>query len=226
MADIVSFRRGPKGRAKQQRRWQPPRDRRRRKWIYGPTAWLLVGGLLAALQYSGNGWPVGEGGFAEIRSPPGTVTRIIKHAIDDNTIVVTGPSSGGGEQQTRTIMVRPSEETRERSVSPSSSAFSGTVTQVVDGDTIRVSGHDPRIRLFGIDAAEMDSAAGRRAKARMQDIAGGKWVSCRAVDVDRYGRTVAICKLSNGQDIGGRLIADGYAQEFCRYSLGYYGTCG
>lgn len=105
-------------------------------------------------------------------------------------------------------------------------AVRGLVEQVVDGDTIRVFGHEPRIRIFGIDAAEMDTVEGRRARDAMMTLVAGRDVTCRIRDRDRYGRTVAICRTANGIDIGGAMIARGHATEYCRYSGDYYGSCG
>lgn len=110
--------------------------------------------------------------------------------------------------------------------SPEVSRFSGTVTRVVDGDTIHVSGHGRPVRLFGVDAPEMDTAAGGRARQRMVEIAARQQVTCRIRDRDRYGRSVAICTLPTGHDIGYTLITSGLATEYCRFSKDFYGTCG
>jgi endonuclease YncB( thermonuclease family) len=41
-------------------------------------------------------------------------------------------------------------------------------------------------------------------------------------DQDRYGRTVARCFLPNGQEINRLMIESGTAQEYVRFSRGFY----
>ena len=85
--------------------------------------------------------------------------------------------------------------------------------RVIDGDTIEVAGE--RIRLHGIDAPESRQACmserglygcGREATAAMQRAIGGQPVECKARDVDRYGRLVAVCFNDDGEDIGEALL--------------------
>lgn len=65
-----------------------------------------------------------------------------------------------------------------------------TVMSVKDGDTITLS--DGRtIRLYGIDAAEHNQPYGREARESLNSLVYGKLVQVKAVDTDRYGRTVA-----------------------------------
>ena len=100
--------------------------------------------------------------------------------------------------------------------------------QVVDGDTIRVSGQV--IRLFGVDAPE--------AKQTCQTSEGlhwscGAWVSdvlrnafdgqearCVEVEQDRYGRSVARCEVA-GVDLGRWLVQRGLAFAYRKYSKDY-----
>ena len=100
--------------------------------------------------------------------------------------------------------------------------------QVVDGDTIRVSGQV--IRLFGVDAPE--------AKQTCQTSEGlhwscGAWVSdvlrnafdgqearCVEVEQDRYGRSVARCEVA-GVDLGRWLVQRGLAFAYRKYSMDY-----
>ncbi|MBV2358217.1 thermonuclease family protein [Thalassococcus sp. CAU 1522] len=100
--------------------------------------------------------------------------------------------------------------------------------RVIDGDTLDVGGI--RIRLFGIDAPEAGQRCGGQnapvwpcgawvvsnVKARLD----GKNVSCEALDRDRYGRVVARCNL-DGEDIARRLVQDGLAFAYRRYSWDY-----
>jgi len=63
--------------------------------------------------------------------------------------------------------------------------FTGRVW-VVDGDTIRVGKH--RVRLFGMDAPEMDQRGGAKAKSNPIRLAGGADVQVEPLTMDCYGR--------------------------------------
>jgi endonuclease YncB( thermonuclease family) len=100
--------------------------------------------------------------------------------------------------------------------------------RIIDADTVEVAG--VAIRLFGIDAPELDQpcsdAAGRPwlcgawAAAQVAEAYGGDLAECRAVDLDRYGRTVARCSV-DGQDIGRAIVAAGWATAYRAYSWDY-----
>jgi endonuclease YncB( thermonuclease family) len=93
---------------------------------------------------------------------------------------------------------------------------------VIDGDTIRSD--EERIRLEGIDAAEIGHAKceaerrlGALAKHRLEQL-----LSSGSVDIrrnahpdppDRYGRTLAHV-LVNGEDVACVLIKEGYARPW------------
>jgi endonuclease YncB( thermonuclease family) len=104
--------------------------------------------------------------------------------------------------------------------------FSGPA-RVVDGDTLVVSG--VKVRLFGMDAPEARQqcqtaagqpwACGTAATARLRQLASGQ-VSCRALDTDRYGRTVARCR-ALGRDLAADMVAEGVAFAYARYSQDY-----
>ncbi len=105
--------------------------------------------------------------------------------------------------------------------------FSGTI-RVSDADTFRVG--DVTVRLYGIDAPEIGQicqlADGRNrdcgAWARGQVVAlyGGARATCETRDTDRYGRTVAVCRVA-GEDIGARLVREGIAEAYRKYALDY-----
>lgn len=93
------------------------------------------------------------------------------------------------------------------------------VVVVVDGDTIKLGMQ--RIRIWGIDAPEMYTQAGRDAKQYLRVFAEGKTVRCLAMDKDRHGRTVAQCWL-NGKDLAWYMVEGGHARDWPKYSRGYY----
>ncbi len=99
--------------------------------------------------------------------------------------------------------------------------------KVVDGDTIGVAGQ--RIRLHGIDAPEgrqtcrraaVTWLCGIEAARALRQFIDSRRVTCRERDVDRYGRIVAVCH-AGGQDLNGRLVAEGMALAYRRYSTDY-----
>jgi len=69
----------------------------------------------------------------------------------------------------------------------------GTVTRVLDGDTINVSAGSRkyRVRLAGIDAPEHDQSYGDQAGAHLRDLLLGNDVRLESNKVDKYGRLVA-----------------------------------
>ena len=97
----------------------------------------------------------------------------------------------------------------------------------VDGDTLRMDGKT--YRLWGIDAPESAQTcrdgwqAGRMATTRLEALMAGKSVQCQERGVDRRGRTIAVCH-AGGQDIGERMVREGYAWAFTRYSYDYTGS--
>lgn len=102
----------------------------------------------------------------------------------------------------------------------------GTVRHVVDGDSLYVAGHEPQVRLWGVDAPERDEAGFQAATATLTQLADGQRVTCQQVDRDRYGRTVARCFLMDGQEINRLMIESGTAAEYVRFSRGFYSSGG
>lgn len=88
---------------------------------------------------------------------------------------------------------------------------------IIDGDTFDC--HSKRVRLHGIDAPEMPEHCrpGRRctkgdpyaAKNYLQSLTG-KAVTCRHIETDHYGRSIARCTAA-GKDLSCAMIAAGYA---------------
>lgn len=100
--------------------------------------------------------------------------------------------------------------------------------RVIDGDTVVIG--ETRIRLHGIDAPEKAQFCGSRT-APMWPC--GSWITgevrarfdgrnarCAAVDIDKYGRTVARCEVA-GEDLGAALVRGGLAFAYLDYSHDY-----
>ncbi len=98
---------------------------------------------------------------------------------------------------------------------------------VTDGDTLRMGSE--RIRLSGIDAPELRQTCktiagavkcGDIARVRLQTIIAGREVRCVGKSRDRYRRLVATCTV-RGEDIGRRMVREGWAVSYRRYSTAY-----
>lgn len=99
--------------------------------------------------------------------------------------------------------------------------------RAVDGDTLEIAGQ--KVRLFGIDAPELDQtcdqggrvwACGRAAREALAGIVGRQRLDCRVQDVDRYGRNVAVC-IAGDEDVGALMVRQGMAIAYRRYSGRY-----
>jgi endonuclease YncB( thermonuclease family) len=100
--------------------------------------------------------------------------------------------------------------------------FTARVVGASDGDTLTVlKGRTQiRIRLHGVDAPESSQDFGSRAKQAASALAFGKDVTVRPVDVDRYGRTVALVVLPDGRVLNHELLKAGMAWWYRRYAPG------
>lgn len=94
---------------------------------------------------------------------------------------------------------------------------------VTDGDTIRDG--NLRVRLWGIDAPELDTRRGPASRAHLRQLIDGKTVACDPRDTDRYGRTVAVCYLPDGRDLACEMVRAGMARDWAKYSGGAYRRC-
>lgn len=116
-----------------------------------------------------------------------------------------------------------------------------TVTEVIDGDTFRISNGE-KIRLLGIDSPEINESEklnrdseqsgrdkntikklGSLSAAYSRKLADGKKVYLEKEpggdDRDRYGRLLRYVYLEDGTLINGKIIRDGYAYVYDRYPL-------
>ena len=98
-------------------------------------------------------------------------------------------------------------------------SFEGKVIGVSDGDTITVLNEKTpvKVRLYGIDCPEKKQAFGTRAKQFTSDLVFGKVVDVETVDTDRYGRTVGIVKLVDGQIVNEEIARAGFAWVYGTY---------
>ena len=102
------------------------------------------------------------------------------------------------------------------------------IPRVIDGDTLEVTSQ--RIRLFGIDAPESRQTCHREgvtwlcsqeAELYLRSVIENKSVDCEKEDIDRYGRIVATCFNSAGEDIAELMVRNGWALAYRQYSKRY-----
>ncbi|MCX7684411.1 MAG: thermonuclease family protein [Acetobacteraceae bacterium] len=99
---------------------------------------------------------------------------------------------------------------------------------VTDGDTLAIAGHP--VRLDGLDAPELRQncrrsdgspwPCGQMAAEALSLLLRGEPVVCRVSGADRYGRSLARC-WSGGEEINARLVREGWAVAYTRYSWRY-----
>ncbi|WP_412026662.1 thermonuclease family protein [Deinococcus yunweiensis] len=103
------------------------------------------------------------------------------------------------------------------------------IPSVIDGDTLDIRG--TRFRLHGIDAPESAQTCRRNGQAYRcgQQVAlllaakvRNRNVTCTQRDRDRYGRVVAVCRLTTtGEDLNAWLVRQGWAVAYTAYSRDY-----
>lgn len=103
------------------------------------------------------------------------------------------------------------------------------VLRAVDGDTIAVHATPggPTVgylRLWGIDAPEITTEAGRTAQAALADLLRDGGIRCVAVATGGYGRMAVRCHTNDGDgpDIARLLVESGLAHDCPAFSHGYY----
>ena len=91
---------------------------------------------------------------------------------------------------------------------------------VVDGDTLVI--RNTRIRLFGVDAPEMQHPFGQKAKWALVSLCRGKTIRAEIIEEDAHGRSVARCYLGDGRDLSAEMVRLGLALDWPKFSGGAY----
>ncbi len=91
---------------------------------------------------------------------------------------------------------------------------------VVDGDTIKIQ--KKQVRLFGVDAPEINHPYGKKAKWALVSLCKGQRVRAEVTAEDAHGRTVAKCYLEDGRDLSAEMVKLGMAIDWPKFSDGKY----
>jgi endonuclease YncB( thermonuclease family) len=99
----------------------------------------------------------------------------------------------------------------------------GGYARIVDGDSLVVAGIE--VRLHGIDAPELfqrcsregrEVRCGRESARALIAMVAGQPLTCEQRDIDRYGRTVALCRVED-VDLGRAQVLAGHAVAYGAY---------
>lgn len=96
------------------------------------------------------------------------------------------------------------------------------VPYIVDGDGLAFDG-DIRVRLYGLDAPEMDHPEGAISKAYLRKLVGGRPVKVVIKGRCKYGRHIGQVFDADGRDLNAAMVADGYARAYGSFSKAYVG---
>jgi len=98
--------------------------------------------------------------------------------------------------------------------------ISGRVTRVVDGDTLVLvaDGRTHRVRLYGIDAPELDQPWGRQARRALVRKVRGHIVAIDVVDVDAYDRLVGRVRVGD-VDVNRAMLREGHAWVYRQFTM-------
>lgn len=98
-----------------------------------------------------------------------------------------------------------------------------------DGDSFELQGFD--IRLYGIDAPELDQtcmrngkeyACGVEARNFLHRFVRNSTVQCEGREIDHYDRVIAECSV-NGKDLAAEIVRAGWAVSYLSYGSPYLG---
>lgn len=89
--------------------------------------------------------------------------------------------------------------------------------RVIDGDTV-VASDETRIRLWGIDTPERNQPHGKSSTKALESLLEGKRLYLEIKDVDRYGRTIGVIHIDDGDSINLLMVCYGQAWWYERYA--------
>jgi len=98
-------------------------------------------------------------------------------------------------------------------------AFQAEVLRVKDGDSLFVKSNlsEEQIRLFGIDAPELDQPFGTASREFVAKAVLGSRVTVVPFYKDKFGRTIAVVFCADGEVLHQKLVRAGMAWWYRRY---------
>lgn len=81
-----------------------------------------------------------------------------------------------------------------------------------------------QIRLFGVDAPEINHPYGKKAKWALVSLCKGQEIRAEIIEKDDHGRTVARCYLQDDRDLSAEMVKLGMAIDWPKFSGGVYRT--
>jgi len=99
-------------------------------------------------------------------------------------------------------------------------SIAGYVVGIADGDTFTLltkSKQQVKIRLYGIDCPEKKQDFGQVAKQKLSALIFNTNVTAKKINIDRYGRTVAIVYDASKNCINEELLRTGLAWHYKKY---------
>lgn len=91
---------------------------------------------------------------------------------------------------------------------------------VIDGDSLVIQ--KTQVRLFGVDAPELNHPFGQSAKWALHRLCKGQVIHVEIFEQDAHGRTVAACYLPDGRDLSAEMVKLGLAIDWRKFSQGKY----
>lgn len=130
--------------------------------------------------------------------------------------VLFGCASAGSDGATAT---RGSSVETRTSNPPPTSATEGTdnwrSTEIVDGDTLYVSGPlgELEVRIIGVNTPESGECFSEEATDALRELVAGNDLALVVdrSDIDQYGRALRFVETTGGVDVGAELVANGFA---------------
>ncbi len=98
--------------------------------------------------------------------------------------------------------------------------YSIFVDRVIDGDTFVRD--RTKIRLWGIDTPERGEFGYDQATQELKNLIDGQNLDCQLKNHDVYQRSLMMCRLDDGRDLGAVMVLSGWARDFTKYSNTYY----
>lgn len=97
---------------------------------------------------------------------------------------------------------------------PLALAWQGVVTQVIDGDSLKIrheSGRIYDVRLYGVDSPELAQKSGPEARAAAKKLVEDRAVDVQVVNVDPNGTTIAVVAINDQYSLQAFLVGSGMA---------------